>query len=282
MTKNTGKDYEIFTGKLYAAILASEAMGIGPQKNIQVEVNKILIDNNGSKRQFDVYWEYEIGGILYRTVIECKDYKNTVSVNIVDSLIGKLRDFHNIKGLIATKKGFQDGAHTKAQANGIELLIVREQNDSDWEDKNGNPFIKEVHLNFHIQMPARITNLKILIPEENATKASTRYTGRNDEIFITNFEENKKYSLKELAEILRDKHPNESGKFEELYTFKGQIDYPDGSFKIDGYEVEYQISKTIEDKKIIDFSLAVEGVVEYLNQGKKAKVYKDGNVHLLK
>lgn len=280
MEKNTGKDYELFTGKLYTAILASAEMGIGPQRNINVEVNKILIDNNGSKRQFDVYWEYEIGGIVYKTVIECKDYKNSVTVDIVDSLIGKLRDFHNIQGLIATKKGFQEGAHTKAKANGIELLIVREQNDSDWEDEEGNPLIKEIHLNFHIQMPARITKFKVLIPEENSSNASTHYRGRTDEIFITNLEENKTYSLKELEEILKDKHSNESGEFNEIYTFKGQINYPEGSFKIDGYHVEYRISESLEEKKVIDFSLALEGVVEYLGQGKKVKVFKDGKVYL--
>ncbi len=279
MVKNTGKDYELFTGKLYTAILASAEMGIGPQRNINVEVNKILIDNNGSKRQFDVYWEYEIGGIIYKTVIECKDYKNSVTVDIVDSLIGKLRDFHNIQGLIATKKGFQEGAHTKAKANGIELLIVREQNDSDWEDEEGNPLIKEIHLNFHIQMPARITKFKVLIPEENSSNVSTHYRGRTDEIFITNLEENKTYSLKELEEILKDKHPDESGEFNEIYTFKGQINYPEGSFKIDGYQVEYRISESLEEKKVIDFSLALEGVVEYLSQGKKVKVFKDGKLY---
>lgn len=161
MTKNTGKDYEFFTGKLYTAILASEEMGLGLQKNVNVEVNKILEDSFGNKRQFDIYWEFEIGGIKHKVVIECKDYSSNVSVDIVDSLIGKLRDFPNIRGLIATKKGYQSGAESKAADNGIELLRVREQNESDWIDENGDPLIKEVHINMVLNSPIEVTSLTI-------------------------------------------------------------------------------------------------------------------------
>ena len=73
-----GQAYESFVAGLQRAILEAERIFDG--RNIEVETNKILIDNDGLKRQFDVYWEYEIAGITYRTVIECKDYNSRVSV----------------------------------------------------------------------------------------------------------------------------------------------------------------------------------------------------------
>ena len=32
----------------------------------------------GIERQFDIYWEYELGGLTYKTAIECKDYRKSI------------------------------------------------------------------------------------------------------------------------------------------------------------------------------------------------------------
>ncbi|WP_279498910.1 hypothetical protein [Aeromonas veronii] len=67
-----GKQYEEFVGRLQQAILNSEEyLKI---KNITIEKNRIITDNNGIDREFDLYWEYDLGGIKYKSVIECKDY----------------------------------------------------------------------------------------------------------------------------------------------------------------------------------------------------------------
>lgn len=71
-----GARYEDFVAKLQAAILASESLT--HQKNISVELNKKIKDNAGVVREFDVYWEYELGGLTYKTAIECKDYASKV------------------------------------------------------------------------------------------------------------------------------------------------------------------------------------------------------------
>ncbi|HFX6519597.1 TPA: restriction endonuclease [Acinetobacter nosocomialis] len=280
MTKNTGKDYEFFTGKLYTAILASEEMGLGLQKNVNVEVNKILEDSFGNKRQFDIYWEFEIGGIKHKVVIECKDYSSNVSVDIVDSLIGKLRDFPNIRGLIATKKGYQSGAESKAAANGIELLRVREQNESDWIDENGDPLIKEVHINMVLNSPIEVTSLTILYPEHKKEEASKVHQCQNNEIFITNHENNTSYSLLDLQESLINKHENEHGEFTHKEIFNGEINYPNGSSEIKGFIMKYKIAPPYEETIVIDIAKELEGVVEYLSQGKKVKVFSNGLVKI--
>src|SRR5690606_14872243 len=126
-----------FVARLQHAILYSEE--IAKQKNIQIEVNKRLIDNSGIERQFDVYWEYELGGYKYKTVIECKDYASSVSIEKIDALVGKLNDLPDIKAVFATRSGYQSGAKIKAEKHNIELLLVREQNDSDWIGDDGVP-----------------------------------------------------------------------------------------------------------------------------------------------
>ena len=48
-----GRAYESFVAGLQGAILEVETVFDG--RNIQVETNKIIIDNDGLKREFDVY-----------------------------------------------------------------------------------------------------------------------------------------------------------------------------------------------------------------------------------
>ncbi|WP_145574560.1 hypothetical protein [Yersinia alsatica] len=61
MTKNTGKAYEEFVGAIQQSLINAE--GMSHLKNINVEVNKKIEDRNGIVRQFDVYWEFALGGM---------------------------------------------------------------------------------------------------------------------------------------------------------------------------------------------------------------------------
>ena len=58
--------------------------------------------------------------------------------------------------MFATKKGYQSGAKTKAVRNNVDLLIVREQNESDWYAPDGTPLLKKIHVDFMYEMPATI------------------------------------------------------------------------------------------------------------------------------
>lgn len=270
MTKNTGKQYEFFVANLYQAILYSEP--IGQQKNIQVEINKLLTGANGVERQFDIYWEYEIGGFTYKNIIECKDYQSNVSIDRIDGLIGKLRDFPNLRGIIATKTGYQSGAETKAKADGIELLIVRDQNDSDWTDKDGTPLIKEVHINITAISPPVITGINFMSDQQ------FHAIGLTNEVFIENTDTGEKYSLYDLQSKLVNEHNEEYGKFTKEEIFNGEVSYPGNKTKIKGYKVEYEISHPAETKMILPFYESLVGVIEHLNHDKKTKVFKDGRI----
>lgn len=272
MKKNTGKSYEEFVRSLYQAILQSEELGFGGQRNINVEINKILIDKSGIKRQFDIYWEYSLGGLTYKTVIECKDYNSKVSIEKIDALHGKLSDFPNLRGIFATKKGYQSGAEKKAKEKDIELLIVREQNDSDWTDIDGQPLLREIHIQMNAILPARIIGFDLQLPQ-GAKQPPT--TAINNEILITHNQTGESYTVYDLQLTLMQGHHEEEGEFEKTMIFKGTVKTPSIEIPIEGYKVKYRIYKPAKTDLIIDFSEKLVGVIEYLNQGKKAKIYKD-------
>lgn len=273
MSKNTGKTYEIFVQSLYQAILQSEL--VTGQKNINVEINKLLIDKNGIERQFDIYWEYSLGGFAYKTVIECKDYAQKISVDKIDSLLGKLHDFPELRGIFATKSGYQSGAEIKAKNNNIELLIVRTQNDSDWQDENGNPLIRQIKIEMTAIHPAKITGFNILLPKNSNQINPSQLSGLNNEIFILNNETEEKYSLFDLQNILLEDHNEEYGVFEKTFKFEGKILTHDQEINIEGYKVSYIIQEPSKQNIEIDFSEKLIGVVEYLSQGKKTIVFDD-------
>ena len=147
-----GKDYEIFVQNLQQALLDSEELT--SQENIEIKRNKKITDKCGIEREFDLYWEYELAGITYKTVIECKDYAVPVSVEKIDALIGKIHDIPDLKPVFATKTGYQSGAGTKARSNKIDLLIVREQRDDDWKDK-----FRELGIQICLEIPPRINRV---------------------------------------------------------------------------------------------------------------------------
>jgi hypothetical protein len=279
---NTGKQYELFVAKLQQALLNAE--NITTQKNIKVEVNKKIADNCGIERQFDIYWEYELGGLTYKTVIECKDYESKVSVEKIDALIGKIKDIPDLKAVFATKSGYQSGTQTKAEQNRIDLLIVREQNDSDWIDQNGIPFIKEIHINFHLCVPARMHKFEPIIDREwikmNTdinTSQPIRLSGLNNEIFIDDLDSGERYSLLELGNKLAPIDGKNYGRFEQIKEFKNAfIHYPNVKLRLLAYKLEYSISEPLSQPLVIDFAKELDGVIEYLQKGTRKSIFRNG------
>lgn len=279
---NTGKEYELFVASLQQAILNAE--NITTQKNVKVDVNKKIVDNCGIERQFDIYWEYDLGGFTYKTVIECKDYNSAISVEKIDALIGKIRDIPDLKAVFATKQGYQSGAKTKAEQNKIDLLIVREQNDSDWTAPDGTPLIKKVCINIHVCMPAHIHKFEPFIDGEwvkdntdlDVSEPISLAVWEN-EIFIDDLDGRTKYSLHELSSKLSPLEGKDYGVFTKIEKFANAFIYhKDLKLKLSGYRIEYSISKPITQPIEIDFSKELIGVVEYLKKGTKKSIFRDG------
>jgi len=281
---NDGSEYEQFVADLQQAILDTEA--ITTQKTILIEKNKVIEDNFGIPREFDLYWEYELAGISYKTVIECKDYNSAISVEKIDALLGKIKDIPDLKPVFATKKGYQSGAIKKAEANRVDLLIVREQNDSDWQDKDGNPYIKTVVINIQIHVPARITNFEPnidgdwLISNTNIDPSEPfQIFAPEDQIYIENLDTGRTQSLHEIIQEI-DSIPNhEYGSFvKEEELSNAFLVFDQKKLKLLSYKLSYTVNRPHVHPLTIDFSKELKGVVEYLQKGTKKTIFREGPV----
>lgn len=283
MKHNDGRDYEKFVAGLYNNLLENEE--ILKYKNIQLELNKKLDDINGIKREFDIYWEYEVAGVTVKTIIECKDYNSTISIEKVDALIGKLRDFPGVTGLLATKKGYQSGALEKAEKNGINLLIVREPIIDDWTDSKGNEYIKEINIDMNVISPNRLISFKpvrdkkweknnnILLEDE------IKIQGKLDEIFLHDYSKKTKVKLSELVENLDEGFKNDNGLYEvfkecdNVYLENREI-----SLKLKEYTLIYSKGSISTIPIHIDQADYIKGIIEFLGKDNKQAIYKDGKV----
>lgn len=81
-------------------------------------------------------------------------------------MVGKLADFPTVRGIIATTKGYQSGAKEKAKNCGIEILCVRNQNDSDWVDENGQPLVRKISLNITMLSSPLIISCSTFVDEQ--------------------------------------------------------------------------------------------------------------------
>lgn len=279
---NTGTDYEIFVQKLIQAIINSE-IAVG-QKNIVVRHNETIPDKNGRQRQFDVLWDYELGGVTYKTIIECKDYNSSISIEKVDALIGKLIDFPGVRGIIATTKGYQSGAKEKAKRHNIELLCVREQNDNDWIDSDGTPLIREIAVNLVILNPPRITRCDTFL-DKNYIEANNIDTSLINftkspivDVIIEDIEKNERYSLFELQHRVAEKNDSYGEYEKDIFFENAFISDKTIRVRLKKLHVVYQVLPPTKETITIDFSKELLGVVEYLSQGKKKIILKNGNI----
>lgn len=143
MTTNTGKPYERLTRRVFEALLAQQSV-----KNLRVE-HDITLKGITNEHQIDVYWEFETGGITYRTVVECKDWKQPVDQNVLFALHAILQDLPGQpRGVVVARSGFQEGAERFAKAHGIVLYELRAPHGEDWKG-----FITTVKMKSQLLLP---------------------------------------------------------------------------------------------------------------------------------
>ncbi len=119
MKKNTGKEYENFVGQLCEALSENDLL-------TTVELNVKLPTDKGTKRQFDVVIRTNAAGVKLLIVVEAKDWKDPVPLEIVDALASKMRSVKAHKGIIVARNGFQSGAITEASSYDIDLCTAND------------------------------------------------------------------------------------------------------------------------------------------------------------
>lgn len=139
-------EYEKFVTSITQALLDAQGLEtVKAQHNLQVQ-------GISRSHQVDVYWEYRLGGVLHRVIVNCKHYARTVAVTDVLTLSGVLQDLPGVRGLIVTTVGFQSGAIDYATTHQIGLKIIRPPTDLDYQGR-----IREVHINFELGIPSLLS-----------------------------------------------------------------------------------------------------------------------------
>lgn len=274
---NPNIEYEKFTQEIYQKLLNADA-----PKATNVQHNVKLKGKSGQEHQIDVYWEYEIAGVKHKVAIECKNYNKTVEIGKVRDFFGALYDLNDVKGIMATKKGYQKGAKEYASYYGIDLKVLRVPN-------QGEAIIGEIEHIFNISSRRRL-----FLVNENYTETDqfsvTGYKQRMDSIGFNNTSkwiDSTHVPLELLNDIIIDSNGKNIASLDEIekslpkdsdsdIIFKYEDAYVNtrwGKLKVN--EIKYEYKYENETKVIaIDAQGFVEAILIDAQNGEKRLIAK--------
>lgn len=112
-----GKEFEGYVQYIYSRLLQ-----LSDDKDTIVSTNVTIKGMSGARHEFDVYYEFTHLNLKIKVAIECKDWKNPITIGEVRDFCGKLGDLDNIVGVMVSKSGYQSGAITYGISKGVKLL----------------------------------------------------------------------------------------------------------------------------------------------------------------
>ena len=87
----------------------------------RIQHNEIIEVDDGNYQIYG-YIEFKLMGVEYKTIIECKHYKSSISREKVQILYDKIRACGVNKGILISTSNFQSGAIEYASKHGIALI----------------------------------------------------------------------------------------------------------------------------------------------------------------
>jgi hypothetical protein len=99
------------------------AFGAEGLQSFTVEHQARMEDGAGIHCRVDALVRFELAGMVYTTVVECKHQVRPVEGEVVDVLAAKV-DRHGHKGMLISTGGFQRGALERAEQRGIALVHI--------------------------------------------------------------------------------------------------------------------------------------------------------------
>lgn len=103
-------------------ILKEQTKGL---ENLEIQHNVIIKKNDGNY-QIDGKIQFDVMGIRYVTLVECKHYKSSITREKVQILYDKIRAIGANKGVLISTSNFQIGAIKYAKEHGIALIQIVE------------------------------------------------------------------------------------------------------------------------------------------------------------
>lgn len=191
------KDFELFIQQMYKT-----------DPNLIVEHDVTLIGKSGAKRQIDVLITQKTKLHTYKTIVECKKWKEKVSRNIVDIVWAGMEDLNASKGVIFTTSGYEEGAQKYAESKNIDIFLIRELLPEEW----GAPG-RQIHFYLHV-LGGEFKNINVkanalLVVEEPPISLDINITFEKDKELDEAYT---LYSIRNgkpgpnLVKILEDKH----------------------------------------------------------------------------
>jgi hypothetical protein len=117
-----GKSFEIFIENLERLL--------NKDNSTTIEKNVYLTSSKGIRRQIDVLLTHKIDRHIFRTIIECKDWKRKPDIKVIDEFSSKLKSVGVEKGIIVSRSGFTSGLLKEAKAYSfISLYTIDEVED---------------------------------------------------------------------------------------------------------------------------------------------------------
>lgn len=116
-----GTSYELLTRSLFQDMLNQSTA-----RTITIE-HDVVLRGATTDHQLDVYWTFEVGGIVYQTVVQAKDWNHRVRKGELLKFDRVLADLPGQpRGVFVTRSGYQRGAEEVARARGILLYQLDE------------------------------------------------------------------------------------------------------------------------------------------------------------
>ena len=279
-THKAAIEYERFVELLYHAVQQADEE-IANLTTLKLERRKRIRNRYGALREFDVYWEYDIDGTVLKTVIECKHHNSPIPIRDMDALVGKISDIEeDLIPVFATKTRYQSGARQAADHHGVELLVVREQKESDWKAEDGVAFARYIIIKVEMFDVPHIHDLRLDLARNRSDGAAASDTVllNNDERIIQ--ENQDLYSIKEFVNLLHPPYSREYGRFQRQRKFQdGYLLHPTrGKLELHSLTVDYSVGPPWTQTTKLDGTTALLGVIEYVQRGVKKLVFRNCDV----
>jgi len=121
MARRSGEPFERLVRVLFGGIMIAD---LGRPVEI---MRNIVLQGKTTDHEIDVFWRHQVGNIFHEVVIQAKDWTRPVIQGEVLKFKAVLDDLPNQpRGIMVARAGFQKGARTTAEANGIMLFTVSE------------------------------------------------------------------------------------------------------------------------------------------------------------
>ena len=116
------RDYELLIQEIFQQLLEQDSV-----PNILVE-HDVIRQGITTRHQLDVYWEFKLGGITFRVVVQAKNWAKPVDKGELLKFESVLRDLPGQPlGIVVTAQGYQKGALEVARAHGIKVYELKQE-----------------------------------------------------------------------------------------------------------------------------------------------------------